>query len=83
MTSDAWYGYDSLDDDEAVKKRMQEIEDRMQRANDKRLNQAQNLGDKQNIYQFKLQQTLDKKKEQLEKKELDVMNRVIVKHHNK
>ena len=46
MTSDAWYGYDSLDDDEAVKKRMAEIEERMQRANDKRLNQAQNLGDK-------------------------------------
>lgn len=39
MTSETWYGNDTLDDDEAVKYQMQEIDTRMQRAEEKRINQ--------------------------------------------
>jgi hypothetical protein len=68
--------------DETVKYQMHNIERKIHRANEKRLEKITNHVERQHGHQNKFEQTLLIKSELMEKQEYDIMNKVVLKHHN-
>mmetsp|Transcript_4715 Transcript_4715/g.8052 ORF Transcript_4715/g.8052 Transcript_4715/m.8052 type:complete len:228 (-) Transcript_4715:321-1004(-) len=70
-------------DGEVVKLRMQNIEKKIQKANEKREGYINTTLEKQMNYQQQFERALHVKGEIAEKQHYDTMNKVVLKHHNK
>lgn len=69
--------------DEAVKFQIYNIERKINRANEKRQDYLSHHLEKSAGYQNRVEQTLMVKSEIIEKQKYDVLNSVVLKHHNK